>query len=97
MHLVKWIRKNERKLMAVVVILIMIAFVGGTALQQLLKHMGGGNRAAFYYGDMTLWGPRRTLKCCVISEWLNCSVHRALEIHIVFSVSCCSRILNLPL
>ena len=30
-------RKNNKKIMAVVVIVIMIGFVGGTALQQLLK------------------------------------------------------------
>jgi hypothetical protein len=37
--------------MTVVVIFIMIAFVGGTALQQLLSRMGGTNRVVAYWGD----------------------------------------------
>jgi len=51
MHFVKWIRKNERKLMAFVVIFIMIAFVGGTAFQQILTRLGSNqaNEAMFYY------------------------------------------------
>lgn len=45
MHLVKWIRKNERKIMAWVVILIMISFVGGYGFQQLMENLGrGGSR-----------------------------------------------------
>jgi hypothetical protein len=45
MHIVKWIRKNERKIMAWVVILIMISFVGGYGLQQFLMYIGqGGSR-----------------------------------------------------
>ncbi len=53
MHLVKWIRKNERKLMAWVVILLMIAFVGGSGLQQLLTYFsaGGSKRLIATYGD----------------------------------------------
>jgi hypothetical protein len=42
MNIVKWMRKNNRKLMAGVVIVIMISFVGGTALQQLLSRWGSG-------------------------------------------------------
>jgi len=35
MNLVKWLRKNNKKLMAVVVIVIMFGFIGGSYLQQL--------------------------------------------------------------
>ena len=35
MNLVKWFRKNNKKVMAVVVIVIMIGFIGGSALQQI--------------------------------------------------------------
>lgn len=42
MNAVKWIRKNERKLMAWLVILIMISFVGGYGLQQFLMYIGQG-------------------------------------------------------
>ncbi len=42
MNIVKWMRKNNRKLMAGVVIVIMISFVGGTALQQILSRWGSG-------------------------------------------------------
>lgn len=41
MHLVKWLRKNQSKVMAWVVILLMISFVGGYGLQQLLSPDGG--------------------------------------------------------
>ncbi|MHC4497544.1 MAG: hypothetical protein ACYS21_00355 [Planctomycetota bacterium] len=36
MNLVKWFRKNDKKIMAVVVIGLMIAFVGGSALERFL-------------------------------------------------------------
>lgn len=42
MNLVKWFRKNNKKVMAVVVIVIMIGFVGGTALTSLLQSNRGG-------------------------------------------------------
>lgn len=52
MNLVKWMRKNNRKIMAVVVVLIMIAFVGGYGLQQVLSRLGGGpGGIAGYYLD----------------------------------------------
>ncbi len=37
MNLVKWFRKNNKKVMAVVVIVIMIGFIGGSALTTLLQ------------------------------------------------------------
>lgn len=53
MHIVKWIRKNERKLMAWLVILIMISFVGGYGLQQFLMYIGqgGAKHVVAVYGD----------------------------------------------
>lgn len=52
MNLVKWFRKNNKKLMAIVVIVLMIGFVGGTALQQLLSGRAGGlGQTEAYYGE----------------------------------------------
>lgn len=52
MHsVVKWIRKKQRKLMAFVVIFIMIAFVGGTAFQQIMSRIGAGGRTVAYFGE----------------------------------------------
>ena len=50
MNLVKWFRKNNTKVMAVVVIVLMVGFVGGSALTQLLRGRGGMNKAVAYYG-----------------------------------------------
>jgi len=52
MHLVKWIRKNMGKLMAIFVIVIMIAFIMPSLLNELSKPRYGGQRNAMYtYGD----------------------------------------------
>lgn len=52
MHsVVKWIRKNQRKLMAFVVIFIMVAFVGGAAFQQIMSRMGAGAGTVAYFGE----------------------------------------------
>ena len=50
MSLVKWMRKNNRKIMTIVVIVIMVSFVGGYGLQQWLRSLnaGGKNAEAFY-------------------------------------------------
>lgn len=53
MDLVKWIRKNQTKLMTYLLIFIMISFVGGYALQNLLTRMnlaGQGKLATFAGG-----------------------------------------------
>lgn len=50
MNLVKWFRKNNTKVMAVVVIVLMVGFVGGTALTQLLRGSGGMNSTIATYG-----------------------------------------------
>ncbi len=41
MNLVKWFRKNNKKVMAVVVIVIMFGFIGGSTLMQLSKRRVG--------------------------------------------------------
>ena len=52
MSLVKWMRKNNRKIMTFVVIFIMIGFVGGVGLQQFLKRLGTGSGAVIAtFGD----------------------------------------------
>ena len=52
MNLVKWFRKNKTKVMAIVVVIIMFGFVGGSALSYLLspKRTGQHNIVA-YFGD----------------------------------------------
>ena len=52
MNLVKWFRKNNKKVMAVVVIVIMVGFVGGSALERLLSGGGRGlHKAVAYWGN----------------------------------------------
>ncbi|MBN2314430.1 MAG: SurA N-terminal domain-containing protein, partial [Sedimentisphaerales bacterium] len=41
MSLVRWFRKNNSKIMAIVVIVLMIGFVGGSALTYLLRGSRG--------------------------------------------------------
>jgi len=53
MNLIKWLRRNNKKIMAVVVIVLMFAFVGGSALEYLLQPRGGTNDAYAYYGKKT--------------------------------------------
>jgi len=49
MSIIKWMRKNNTKIMAVVVILLMIAFIGGSSLSYLLQGSGGARKAFAYY------------------------------------------------
>jgi len=58
MHPIKWIRKNERKIMTVVVILIMIAFIGGSALQQFMSRINPDKKAVAFYGQKGKIAPR---------------------------------------
>ncbi|MHC4569269.1 MAG: hypothetical protein ACYTE3_26370 [Planctomycetota bacterium] len=53
MNLVKWFRRNNKKVMAVVVIVIMIGFIGGTALTQLLQRNTRMSDVVAYLGDET--------------------------------------------
>ncbi len=50
MNLVKWFRRNNTKVMAVVVIVLMVGFIGGSALTNLLRGSGGMNQAIAFYG-----------------------------------------------
>ena len=52
MNLVKWLRKNNVKIMAVVIIVLMIGFIGGSSLQQLfLRRQTGLHKPVAYYGQ----------------------------------------------
>ena len=51
MNLVKWFRKNNTKIMAVVVIVLMIGFIGGSSLTYLLRGRGASNKILAYYGN----------------------------------------------
>ncbi|KPL23116.1 MAG: hypothetical protein AMJ75_06710 [Phycisphaerae bacterium SM1_79] len=51
MNLVKWFRKNNTKVMAVVVIIIMIGFIGGSALPSLLRRGQGLHKPVAYFGQ----------------------------------------------
>ena len=53
MNLVKWFRRNNKKVMAVVVIVIMIGFIGGSALTSLLQRNTGMRDIVAYLGDGT--------------------------------------------
>ena len=50
MNLVKWFRKNNTKVMAVVVIVLMVGFVGGSSLSYLLRGSGGMGTTVARYG-----------------------------------------------
>jgi hypothetical protein len=52
MNLVKWFRKNRTKVMAVVVIVILFGFIGGsTFLSFLSKRSSGLHKTVAYFGD----------------------------------------------
>lgn len=52
MNLVRWFRKNNKKVMAIVVIVIMFGFIGGgTLLQQLSRRATGLHKTIAYFGD----------------------------------------------
>src|SRR4030042_2532975 len=50
MNLMKWLRKNNRKIMAIVVVVLMIAFIGGSSFSFLMRGSGGIGKAIAYYG-----------------------------------------------
>jgi hypothetical protein len=50
MNLVKWFRKNNTKIMAVVVIVLMVGFIGGSSLTYLLRGSGGMGATVARYG-----------------------------------------------
>ena len=52
MNLVKWFRKNKTKVMAVVVVVLMVGFIGGSALTRLLRpRSASGHRVVAYFED----------------------------------------------
>ncbi len=51
MSFVKWLRKNNKKIMAVVVIVLMIGFVGGSYIQQFARRSGRPGATIAYYGQ----------------------------------------------
>ena len=52
MSLVRWFRKNKTKIMAIVVIVILFGFIGGsTLLQQLNRKRTGLHKTIAYFGD----------------------------------------------
>jgi hypothetical protein len=51
MNPMKWMRKNKSKIMAIVVVLLMIVFVGGYGLQQFLRPGIKGDKAIAHYYD----------------------------------------------
>ncbi len=53
MHLVKWFRKNKSKIMAVVVIILMVGFIGGSSLSYILGQGSAKKKAVAYYGQKT--------------------------------------------
>ncbi|MGD9109310.1 MAG: hypothetical protein PVG93_00085 [Phycisphaerales bacterium] len=50
MNLIKWIRRNERKILAVVVIILMVGFIGGSYLSQLGRGGFGRKTVIARYG-----------------------------------------------
>ncbi len=50
MNLVKWFRKNNKKVMAVVVIVLMVGFIGGSSISYIFQGSGGRDKAIAYYG-----------------------------------------------
>jgi len=50
MNLVKWFRKNNKKVMAVVVIVLMIGFIGGSSISYIFQGHGGRDKAVAFYG-----------------------------------------------
>lgn len=51
MNLVKWLRKNNKKLMAVVVVIIMVGFIGSTWISQLGRGTVRFQKTIAYYDD----------------------------------------------
>jgi len=51
MSLMRWFRRNNRKIMAIVIIVIMVGFVGGSYIQQLGRKRSGIYKAVAYYGE----------------------------------------------
>jgi hypothetical protein len=88
MNLVKWLRKNNTKIMAVVVIVILFGFIGGSALRYLLQPRRGLGKTIAYFGEgekitnRNMLEARRELE---ILNMLRCpDILRTLDLHGVF-------------
>lgn len=53
MNLMKWFRKNNMKVMAIVIIIILFGFIGGEFFRQLGQRSAGRHRTIAYHGDDT--------------------------------------------
>ena len=51
MNLMKWFRKNNRKVMAVVIIIILFGFIGGEFFRQLGQRRAGLHKTIAYFGE----------------------------------------------
>ncbi len=51
MNLMKWFRKNNRKVMAVVIIIILFGFIGGEFFRQLGQRKTGLHKTIAYFGE----------------------------------------------
>ena len=51
MSLTRWFRKNNKKIMAIVVIVLMVGFIGGSYIQQLSKRKTGRDKTVAWFGD----------------------------------------------
>ena len=51
MNLVKWFRKNNKMLMAVFVVMLMLAFIGGSYIRYLTNKQSAHSQTVAYYGD----------------------------------------------
>ncbi len=51
MSLVRWLRKNNKKIMAIVVIVIMVGFIGGSYIQQLGRRAAARRQTVAYFAD----------------------------------------------
>jgi len=50
MSLMRWFRKNNKKVMAIVVVIIMVGFIGGEYIRQLGKRRAGPDEVVAYIG-----------------------------------------------
>ncbi len=50
MSLMRWFRRNNTKIMAVVVIVLMVGFIGGSYIQQLAQRRTGQNETVAWFG-----------------------------------------------
>ena len=57
MNLVKWLRKNNKKVMAIVVIIILFMFIGGDALFQTMQNKRINRERATYGNGKPITDP----------------------------------------